>query len=89
MHKCTLLVIGLLVDSAWVLCMQNGIAEHPDYGKGCADDPVLQVNNQADLDALLAIAISNMKASGYTVGEVGSGAGALTKQVCSFDRMEV
>ena len=61
--------------------MQDVIAEHQDFGKALEEDPVLRINKQEDLDALLAIAISNMKASGYSVGEVGSGSGALTKQV--------
>lgn len=55
--------------------------QHAEFSKACEQDPLLKVNNQVDLDAMLGIAISNMKASGYTVGEVGAGVTGLTKQV--------
>lgn len=59
------------------------LVQHADYAKALAEDAVLSVNAQIDLDALLAIAISNMKARGYHVGELGAGGGEFTRQVSS------
>ncbi|KAK9803549.1 hypothetical protein WJX73_007935 [Symbiochloris irregularis] len=56
------------------------MARRPDFDKASEEDLVLRVASQEDVDSMLAIAISNMKASGYSVGEVGAGNGALTKQ---------
>lgn len=61
--------------------MQDMIAHHPDFEKASQEDPVLRVSTQEDVDSILAVAISNMRSSGYSVGEIGAGSGALTKQV--------
>lgn len=63
------------------MCLQDSIVEHSKFQKALEEDLVLTVSDQVDLDSIIGIPIANMKASGYTVGEIGAGAGAFTKQV--------
>ena len=60
--------------------VQEAILDHPDFTSALAEDALLSGFGQKQLDVILAIAISNQKAAGYTVGEVGAGSGAFTKQ---------
>lgn len=63
--------------------MQDTISGHSTLAKALEEDPFLSGFGQKALDVILAVAISNQKAAGYTVGEIGSGSGGFTKQVCS------
>jgi hypothetical protein len=55
--------------------------QHDSLEKAFEEDPLLGGFEQSELDVVLAIAISNQQAKGYTVGEVGSGSGGFTKKV--------
>jgi len=61
--------------------LQEGIQGHDGLEKAFEEDPLLGGFDQSELDVVLAIAISNQQAKGYTHGEVGAGNGAFTKKV--------
>ena len=61
--------------------VREGIQRHDGLGKAFEEDPLLSGFGQSELDVVLAIAISNQQAKGYTVGEVGAGNGSFTKKV--------
>lgn len=63
--------------------VQNIISEHTGLGKALEEDLFLNGFSQSQFDAVLGVAISNMKTAGYSVVEIGSGTGSFTKKVQS------
>ena len=61
--------------------MQLDITEHSKMTAALEDDPFLTGLRQREAEFLFGLAIGNQKQSGYSVLEVGCGAGAFTKQV--------